>query len=84
MSLKRIQNAIGKKIRSLRIEKNLSQEEVSFAVKISRDHLSNIENGKYPINLKTLYKLACFYEVELEYFFNKIPSTKNKGLSKKS
>ena len=69
MSLKTIQNAIGKKIRKLRIDKNLSQEEVSFAVKISRGHLSNIENGKYPINLKTLYKLARFYETNLEYFF---------------
>ena len=72
MSLKRIQNAIGKKIRTLRTNQNLSQEEVSFAVKISRDHLSNLENGKYPVNLKTLYKLACYYKVELSYFFENI------------
>lgn len=69
MSLKRIQNSIGKKLRYLRIENNLTQEEVSFSVKISRDHLSNIENGKYPINLKNLYKLSCFYKVDLKYFF---------------
>lgn len=78
MSLKTIQNAIGKKIRNLRIEKSFSQEEVSFAVKISRDHLSNIENGKYPINLKTLYKIACFYNVELEYFFKGLKIAKPK------
>lgn len=69
MSLKTIQNAIGKKIRNLRMANNLSQEQVSLEVNISRDHLSNIENGKFPINIKTLYKLACFFEVDFEYFF---------------
>lgn len=69
MSLKRIQNAIGKRLKALRIAKNFSQEQVSLEIKMSRDHLSNIENGKFPINIKTLHKLACFYEVELEYFF---------------
>ena len=69
MSLKTIQNAIGKRIRNLRMTKNLSQEQVSLEVDISRDHLSNIENGKFPINIKTLYKLARFFEVDFEYFF---------------
>ena len=69
MSLKTIQNAIGKRLRCLRIAKNLSQEHVSLEVGISRDHLSNLENGKFPINIKTLYKLAQFFEVDFEYFF---------------
>lgn len=69
MSLKRIQNTIGKRLRDLRLSKNLSQEQVALEIKMSRDHLSNIENGKFPINIKTLYKLSCFYDVELEYFF---------------
>ena len=69
MSLKTIQNAIGKRLRNLRLDKNLSQEYVSLEVGISRDHLSNLENGKFPINIKTLYKLACFYKVDFEYFF---------------
>ncbi len=69
MSLKTIQNAIGKRLRGLRIAKNLSQEQVSLEVNISRDHLSNLENGKFPINIKTLYKLAQFFEVDIEYFF---------------
>ncbi len=69
MSLKRIQNTIGKRLKELRTSKNLSQEQVAFEIKMSRDHLSNIENGKYPVNIKTLYKLSCFYEVDIEYFF---------------
>ena len=69
MGIKKIQNEIGRRLKTLRLEKNFTQEEVAFAVKVSRDHLSNIENGKYPINIKNLYKLAVFFNVEMKYFF---------------
>lgn len=69
MGIRAIQNEIGRRLKSLRLEKELSQEDVACEVKISRDHLSNIENGKYPLNIKTLYKLAEFFEVDMKYFF---------------
>ncbi len=69
MGLKKIQNEIGRKIKDLRLEQNLTQEELAYLIKISRDHLSNIENGKYPINIKNLYKIAVFFKVDMKYFF---------------
>ena len=69
MGLKKIQNELGRRIRNLRLERNLTQDEVAYAVKISRDHLSNIELGKYPINLKNLYKLSVFFEVGIKDLF---------------
>ena len=69
MGIRQIQNEIGRRLKHLRQEKDFSQEYVAAEVKISRDHLSNLENGKYPINIKTLYKLAEFYEVDLKFFF---------------
>ena len=69
MSIRQVQNEIGRRLKHLRQEKDFSQEYVAAEVKISRDHLSNLENGKYPINIKTLYKLAEFYEVDLKFFF---------------
>ncbi|MBQ8458697.1 helix-turn-helix transcriptional regulator [bacterium] len=69
MGLKKIQNELGRRLRNLRLDKNLTQEELAFEVKISRDHLSNIENGKHPINLKNLYKLANYFDVDIKYFF---------------
>lgn len=69
MGIRAIQNKIGRQIRNLRLEQSLSQEDLAAEVKISRDHLSNIENGKYPINIKTLYKLAVFFKVDMKYFF---------------
>lgn len=69
MGLKKIQNELGRRLRALRIEHEMTQDELAFEVKISRDHLSNIENGKYPINLKNLYKLSKFFNVDIKYFF---------------
>lgn len=69
MGLRKIQNELGRRLRGLRIENDLTQDELAFAVKISRDHLSNIENGKYPINIKNLYKLAKYFNVDIKYFF---------------
>lgn len=69
MGIREIQNELGRKLKALRLEKGLTQENVAFEVDISRDHLSNIELGKYPVNIKTLYKLAQFFEVDMKYFF---------------
>ncbi len=69
MGIRAIQNEIGRRLKALRLDRELSQEDVACEVKMSRDHLSNIENGKYPLNIKTLYKLAEFYGVDMKYFF---------------
>lgn len=69
MGIRKIQNELGRKLKALRLERGLTQENVAFEVDISRDHLSNIELGKHPVNIKTLYKLAQFFEVDMKYFF---------------
>ena len=69
MGIRKIQNELGRKLKALRLERGLTQENVAFKVDISRDHLSNIELGKHPVNIKTLYKLAQFFEVDMKYFF---------------
>ena len=69
MGIRKIQNQLGRKLKALRLDRGLTQENVAFEVDISRDHLSNIELGKHPVNIKTLYKLAQFFEVDMKYFF---------------
>ena len=64
-----IKKQLGLKIKRLRQKRGLTQEQLAFEVDISRDHLSNIELGKHPVNIKTLYKLAQFFEVDMKYFF---------------
>lgn len=69
MGIKKIQNELGRRLKGLRIEKGLTQEAVAAETSISRDHLSDIENGKHSINIKSLYKLAEFFKVDMKYFF---------------
>ena len=69
MGIRKIQNELGRKLKALRIDKGLTQEQLDFEVDISRDHLSHIQLGKHPVNIKTLYKLAQFFEVDMKYFF---------------
>ena len=69
MGIRKIQNELGRKLKDLRLERGLTQEQLAFEVDMSRDHLSNIELGKHPVNIKTLYKLAQFFEVDMKYFF---------------
>ena len=61
MGIRKIQNEIGRRLKKLRLAQSFSQEFVSAEVKISRDHLSNLENGKYPINIKTFRKSKFIY-----------------------
>ena len=69
MGIRKIQNELGRKLKALRLERGLTQENVAFEVDISRDHLSNIELGKHPVNIKTIYKLAQFFAVDKNYLF---------------
>lgn len=56
---------LGKKIRDLRKDQGLSQEQLSFAAKIDRSYISEIENGLRNPSLQTLEKLAKALKVKL-------------------
>ncbi len=50
--------AVGRTIRRLRKEKNLSQDVLSGFAGIARTHLTMIENGDKQANFETLWKIA--------------------------
>ncbi len=52
-------------IRQKRIEKKLTQQEVADNIGISRNYLSDIENGRYNPSFKNAIKLATFLEIDL-------------------
>ena len=60
---------IGKKIKALRIEKNLTQSELC-GTKITRNHLSIIESGKSLPSLSTLCYIAERLDIPVGYFFS--------------
>ena len=45
---------LGKRIRTVRILQGLRQEDLAVKARITRTHLSRIENGKFDIQLVTL------------------------------
>ena len=57
--------AVGKVIRMLRKERNLSQEILSGLSGISRSHLALIENGKKSANLSTLWSISDALQIPL-------------------
>ncbi len=51
-------SAFGKHLRKLRLEKNLSQEELNFRCELSKNHVGMIERGEINIKLTTIEALA--------------------------
>ncbi|WIF95164.1 helix-turn-helix domain-containing protein [Caminicella sporogenes] len=56
---------IGKIIRNARIRKKLTQLEVSKNTGISRNYISDIENGRYMPSVETLFLIAKYLEIDL-------------------
>lgn len=49
---------LGKRIKQIRAEIDISQEELAFRAELNTAYLSEVENGKRNISAKNLYKIA--------------------------
>ncbi len=58
------------KIKELRKEKNLRQEDLAEALNVSRQTIVAIENDKYNPSLELAMKLAKFLEIPIEDIFS--------------
>lgn len=56
-----------KRIKELRLENNLSQEQISRKLQISRISYSLYESSKRKVPLKVLMKLAKEYNTSIDY-----------------
>lgn len=64
-----IQKEIGRRLRILRKQKNLSLLSVAIEVNINQNYLNDIELGRRNLTLKMLIKLCNFYEITLSELF---------------
>ena len=69
MGIRKLRNDIGRKVKYLRLERNLSQEKLAEYVNMLREHISCIERGKNMPTIETLYYMANFFEIDIKYFF---------------
>ena len=58
------------KIRELRKQRKLSQEELAEAVGTTRQTITSIEVGKYIASLPLAYKIARFFGLAIEEVFD--------------
>ena len=57
-------------IPELRRAQKLSQEELAFAVGVTRQTITSIEVGKYVASLTLAYKIARFFAKSIEEIFD--------------
>lgn len=58
------------RIRELRRERRLSQEELAEAVGTTRQTITSIEVGKYTASLPLAYKIARYFGLTIEEVFD--------------
>ncbi len=61
---------VGSNIKRIRKDKkSIKQKDLAFAVGLNINTISNIENGKFPARLDSIYKIAEYLDVEPVEFF---------------
>ncbi len=62
-------NIIKNRIRELRKADQISQEELAYAVGVTRQTIISIESGKYTASLALAFKIAHFFGKTIEEIF---------------
>ena len=57
------------RIKELRKEKNITQDELGAAVGVTRQTVISLENGKYNASLQLAYKIARYFDLRIEEVF---------------
>ena len=66
---KLIAKNIGATLNRLRIDKNLSMQQLATLAEIEKSQIYRIENGKVDVRISTLYLLAEALKIEVTEFF---------------
>ena len=56
--MKTITEQFGERLKKIRTQKSLSQEQLSYLADIDRSYISDVERGARNISLENIYKLA--------------------------
>ncbi len=70
---------IGARLKQARIAKNLSQSQLAEAADISVSFLSNLENGRQAMNIKTLTVLLDILNISADWLLNNETDSANRA-----
>ena len=62
--------SIGNRVKNLRINKGLSQDELARRIDFDRTYLSRVESGKQNMTVETLFKICEGLGVTIKEFFD--------------
>ena len=61
------QREFGERVKALRNERNLTQKQMAYALRINIDHYGRIEQGKRGISVDLLLDMAEVLDVSIDY-----------------
>lgn len=64
---------VGKRIRQLRKDRDLTQAELASRVGVQQSDLCRMETGEYKVSLETLFKILKIFEMNVGEFFHEAP-----------
>lgn len=62
-------NIFAKQLKGLRLERNISQQKLSSYLGYGYTAISNYESGRNEPSIDTIIKIACFFDVTIDYLF---------------
>lgn len=65
-----VKKQFGKRLKALRLSKNMSQENLALEAGLDRTYIPSIEKGERNISLEVIYKLAKALDISVVDFFN--------------
>jgi len=65
-----IRKTIGLRIKELRANASITQEELAFRAELDRTYINSVENGRRNISIINLEKIASALGVSIKEFFN--------------
>lgn len=64
-----ITNWVGKRIKELRNEASITQEQLALLAELDRTYIASVEKGKRNISIINLHKISRALNISLEEFF---------------
>lgn len=72
---------VGKQIKILRIQRNITQTDLANMLNLSQTNLSNIENGKTAVTLQNLFKIRTALKCKMCDFFGEDEAGNSQSVS---
>jgi ribosome-binding protein aMBF1 (putative translation factor) len=69
-SAEKVQKQFGARMRALRLQRGLSQEELAFSCDLDRTYIGSVERGERNISLVNIHTIATALKVSVKEFFN--------------